>query len=140
MTAESVGYTVIRDTLRGDDSGAWGSVWAERAGPGVVRPYVIVSLAAGSREQWRGDRDNAGLVYTVKCVADRLAEAIVGQARIIALLDGQGSQEGAGLVTDGAWDVLTVTAETAVNFVEAFEGVDEVYHAGHQYRLDMESK
>jgi len=138
MSAEGVGYVVLRATLRGDE--AWGEVYAERAPVGAVRPYVVVSLAAGTREQWRGAAANASLVYTVKCVGNTMGAAIGGQARLIALLDGQGSQEGGGLASDDGWDVLTVTAETSVNLVEAFEGVDEVYHAGHQYRLDMESK
>lgn len=138
MSAEGVGYQVIRATLRGDD--AWREVYAERAPAGAARPYVVVILASGQREQWRGGKDNAGVTYTVKCVGNTMGEAISGQGRLIALLDGQGSQEAAGLAVDDVWDVLTVTASTAVNLVEAFEGVDEVYHAGHQYRLEMETK
>lgn len=131
-------YQILRGTLVGD--AAWGEVYPERVPPGVTRPYVVIIYSGGGREQWRTDKKNAGVLVTVKCVANTAAEAIAGQTRIEALLDAQGSQEGDGLADHATWDVLTVTISTAVAMVEAFEGVDEIYHYGHQYRLEMETK
>lgn len=140
MTAEAAAYQILRATLRGDAAGLWEEVYAERAIPGGARPYVVMIASGGSREQWRTDRENARLLYTVKVVANRLAEALDGQGRLYTLLDGQGDQEGGGLATIAGWGVLTVTAETPVNLVEAFEGTDEIYHGGYQFALEMESK
>lgn len=138
MTALGALYEVLYQTLAGD-------IWGERVRSDFiesvkVRPYVVYFWSGGGNELMRTGRQSARLVLTVKCVADSLVDAMIGAARLEELLDGQGSQESSGLVTDSAWDVLTVTQGRAVHLVERYEGVQAVYHEGHQYEFFMETK
>ena len=138
MTALGALYDVLYRTLAGD-------MWDERVRADYIesvkdRPYVIYFLSGGGNELVTRGRRNARLVVTVKVVADTLGDAMVGAERLQSLLDGQGSQEFSGLVGDTVWDVLTVTQSTAVHLVERYEGVQPVYHEGHQYVFIMETK
>lgn len=126
-------YWVVRHTL-GENA------FPDRVPDDTTRPYYNFFIASGGNVLFTTGQRNASYVLTVKCVANDQVQAFDGQYAIQTLLDGQGSQEGNGLAVHAGWGVLTVTQDREVYLVEAWQGTEEVYHAGHQYRFNMETK
>lgn len=122
-----------------------GEIWGNRVRASVVKadtpyPYVVQFWAGGGQVHMTTGRD-AELVIGVKCVSDKLADAMQGAARIATRLDEHGRQDDATdyLVSGTEWDILSITEEETLYLVEQ-DAPDTIpiYHVGAFYRFVME--
>ena len=136
-SALSAAYEMLHQQLSGD-------VWGDRAYPdvvpaGVVRPYVVWFWVSGGEDNNRQIQD-ASFVFTVKCVANTMAESLAGAQRISELLNDHGTQDDSALPdVSPDWEITTVTQDRAVHLVEYQDG-EPIYHDGNQYLIVMEAK
>lgn len=140
-SAQQAAYEVVYEKLR-SGSPLWGTRVQplETAGTDLVRPYVVFFQATGGRDLVTNSKKNATITLNIKGVAEDVATALQIQDALSALLDDSGRQDvSANLPVHPAWDVLTVTQDTAIWVQEQFGGKN-IYHAGHQYVLKMERK
>lgn len=122
-------------------------LWAGRVQPlavasaGLQRPYVLMFVSSGGRAPSVPSRHKEALVISVKGVANDLATATAIEAQITALLHNSGTQDiDPRLPSHPEWEILTVSEDRAIDLHEKFAGAQDIYHAGHQYRLLMERR
>lgn len=122
-------------------------LWAGRVQPlavasaGLQRPYVLMFVSSGGRAPSVPSRHKEALVISVKGVANDLATATAIEAQITTLLHNSGTQDiDPRLPTHPEWEILTVSEDRAIDLHEKFAGAEDIYHAGHQYRLLMERR
>lgn len=126
---------------------AQSEIWAERAYPdlapkGTPRPYVLFAWAGGG-EINQLTRQDAEIVLTVVCFADKLDVAFRGAGRISALLndaDLSNGTAGTPPALDGGadWQIIHVNQEQIVHLIELVDGA-WVYREGHRFRVLMEA-
>lgn len=111
------------------------------ASAGLQRPYVLFFMASGGRAPSVPSRHKETVVVSVKGVANEMATALAIEAEITALLHNSGTQDiDPRLPSHPEWDILTVSEDRAIDLHEKFAGAQDIYHAGHQYRLLMERR
>lgn len=140
MDALEVLWRVLFDTLK-NASPLWAErVYPDRAPAEIVRPYVTWNYVAGGEINMvrRGD---AEFVVTVKCVADTMADAMLGARLIGQLLNDKGQQDATPApISAVGWILQTITQEKRIHLVEAWEGAVPIYHGGHDYRIRLEEE
>jgi hypothetical protein len=135
-TALAALMKAMQGQLRGEP--LWGSrVYADIAPAKVQRPYVIFFVVSGGEENRRQIGD-ARFVMTVKCVAEKQAEALHGADRLEARLNDAGSQDDKAFACGDGWVITTCTQDRLVHAVEMFGEAQPIYHDGHQYIVVME--
>lgn len=139
MSAVGAAYAAIRARLAGG-SELWGTrVYADLAPDNAKRPFVMYTfMGGGERNRLVGVAD-ASLVVAVRVVADTLAQAFDGSARLAELLDDAGLFDGVADMQPTGWYITTSSVEQHIHLMELVDGV-RVYHAGFQLRLTMEKE
>jgi hypothetical protein len=122
-----------------------GEPWGSKVRVSLVKastgyPYVVQFWSGGGEVQINGFI-HAEFRIGVKCVSDKLAEAMSGAGRISALLREKGQQTSPAdyLYGSADWDILTVTEEETIYLVEGAPDTVPVYHVGAFYRLFMQA-
>jgi hypothetical protein len=115
----------------------WGNrVYADAAPAGAQRPYVVLMLTGGPRNRLMRKQD-AEMSLTAKVISPNLTEALNGLARLSALLDDAGEQDGGTMTGTAAWRILTTTAEQFLRLREMVDGAP-LYHEAVRVRIIME--
>jgi hypothetical protein len=113
----------------------------EVASATLVKPYVVMFLAADASDIITPLRRSAALTISIKGVATDMAMALAIDEALNALLDEGGRQDsGSQMPVHPSWDFLTITEGRMIYLQEQFAGAQNIYHAGHQYDLVMEHK
>jgi len=104
-------------------------------------PYVLQFWAGGGHAQAIKTRD-ANLRMVVKCLSDKMADAMTGAQRLNDLLHNHGRLDNSADCLDGGtyWDILTVTEEDTIYMVETSADTIPIYHVGAYYRYIMQVK
>lgn len=105
---------------------------------GTAYPYAI-QFWQGGGEVNSIIGDDAEFMLGVKCVSDKLAEAMQGAATIHDTLNNKGEQGDPDLFVYGGadWIILTITEEETIYIAETTADSELVYHVGGSYRCAM---
>lgn len=113
----------------------------EVASASLVKPYVVFFMVSGGRFMGNANKKRAAMVISVKGVAKDMATAMAIQEAITGLLDDSGSQDiDPRLPYHAGWVITTVTEDRVIWLQEQFAGAENIYHAGHQYQVNMERR
>jgi hypothetical protein len=113
----------------------------EIASSNLEKPYVVFFPASNGRFLGNANKKRAQIVMSIKGVAKDMASALAIQEAITGLLDDSGSQDiSPRLPYHAGWVVTTVTEDRAIWLQEQFAGAENIYHAGHQYQVNMERR
>jgi hypothetical protein len=142
MGTEIALYAVYRAIRTRLTAGAetWGTrAYPDQAPAGAARPYTVFSFAGGGELNAIRAEDSA-LLIDILCVAESMAQAMSGAARIAALFNDQGSQDRPITPLSGGteWTISTVTQEQAIHLIENVEGAQQIYIDGARYRCRLE--
>ncbi len=106
----------------------------------VIYPYVVYFWSGGGATSSIIGAE-ATFRLSVKCVSDKLSVAMRGAARISALLDEQGEQDGESTPVEGGdeWFITSITEGETIYMVQATPDTVPIYHCGAVYRVVMEA-
>jgi hypothetical protein len=106
-----------------------------------TRPYYVFAILSGGEANLIKAKD-AEYTLMIKCVSDKIDEALAGSALIAEWFNDSGilDADNANGQWDGGdvWDILTVTQGLIVSVIENVQGATQIYHEGHQFRVRME--
>lgn len=137
MNATEAVYTALTNHLK--NRSVWGDrVFADSAPARIVRPYVVFFVASGG-DAHQTQKQDARMVLTVKCVADKLNESLQGADALTSALSDTGSQDDRPILCEG-WNITTITQDRIVHLKEMWEGATPIYHDGYQFIVTMERK
>jgi hypothetical protein len=155
MIAQQALYEVLISRLR-NASPLWGvrveplTTASSRLGApgadGKRKLYVVFFEVSGGANKVNPHRKNAEFVISVKAVGGDMANVMAASAVISTLLDESGRQDVGSeaanphLPIHADWDVTTITEDRDIWLEELFSGAESIYHAGHQYQVNMEKK
>jgi hypothetical protein len=139
-TALQAAQKAITARLTGSPDEPWGNrVRVSMARPNTPYPYVIYFWSGGGEANRIQARD-AVLRFGVKCISDKMAEAMRGAERIAMLLNDSGQQDDQDDYLYGGehWLILTITEEDVIYVPETTADTITAYHVGAFYRFEME--
>ena len=112
----------------------WGNQVGEVIHPSWVKPYLqMYYISGGERNQYK--TQDAEFQLGFKVVAEDMEQALIGAARISALLNDQGVQDRPDVALAGGddWEICTATQGRMIHLVEAFSDAQNFYHEGHVF-------
>ncbi len=124
-------------------SALWGvRVYASTiVGSQKLRPYVQFFPAADITPRSNPYHKKAELTYTIKGVGESNANALAIREAITTLLYDSGSQDlTPRLPYHAGWVITNVSEERAMWQEELSTDGKMIFHAGHQYRVQMERR
>ena len=109
--------------------------------PAVVRPYVHFFPASDMAYKTNPHKKRAELVYSIKGVAEKNADALAMREAITTLLEDSGSQDlTPRLPYHAGWIITNISEDRAIWLQENSSVGTMIYHAGHQYQVLMERR
>lgn len=136
-TSTSVMLQSLVAVLTDPESAVWGRrVAVEQLPEKAERPSVVISTVTQLRPNIINAPDAFNRV-TVRCIAERIRDALDGQEEIERRLDDGGSQGKNVFPAFDEWVITDCTSVGAVFFYEPVPGGAGLYHAGHDYRVRM---
>lgn len=133
-------YKAVRTRLSAANE-TWGNAgtssraYADLAPAGVVRPYVVFSMAAGG-ELNASVKADAQFVIVIKAIVEEdAATAMSCAARIAELFN---DQDGGALSAGADWTIINILQQQRVAYIEMVDG-KRLHHSGHRFRVRMEA-
>lgn len=128
-------YKTLRATLTATTE-VWGTrAYAKLAPAGAAFPYVVFDYAAGGELNQSVAPDAEFVIFVKGLAKEDAATAYAMAARFEALFN---DKDGGALSAGTDWTIISITQEQRIDLLEQVDGA-QIFHAGHRYRVRMES-